>query len=137
MLRLRRTDHSPRLEMTPLIDVIFLLLTFFIYSLVLMVRADVLPVRLTPLVVGEQATGAAVNAVTVDRHGGLFYNREPVSAAELQQRMVELAEAGSDARLYIAVEAEGTTDRGPLLVNLLQQATAAGLTNIAIVGQQE
>ena len=34
---IRRNDHAARIEMLPLIDVIFLLLTFFIYSMVLMV----------------------------------------------------------------------------------------------------
>ena len=46
MRPLRRTDHDTRVEMMPLIDVGFLLLTFFIYAMVLMVRAEVLPVPL-------------------------------------------------------------------------------------------
>src|SRR5690606_8300025 len=45
----RRHDLAPRMEMIPLIDVIFLLLTFFIYSLALMVQAQVLPVALPPI----------------------------------------------------------------------------------------
>jgi biopolymer transport protein ExbD len=37
MQAVRHNDLSARIEMLPLIDVIFLLLTFFIYSMVLMV----------------------------------------------------------------------------------------------------
>ena len=46
MLTIRRTDHEMRIEIMPLIDVIFLLLTFFIYAMVLMVRAELLPVEM-------------------------------------------------------------------------------------------
>ena len=46
MFTIRRTDHEARVEIMPLIDVIFLLLTFFIYAMVLMVRAALLPVEM-------------------------------------------------------------------------------------------
>jgi len=39
LIRSNSDDWAPRIEMTPLLDVVFLLLTFFIFSLVLMVRA--------------------------------------------------------------------------------------------------
>ena len=38
MRPVRRHDHTPRVEMMPLIDVVFLLLTFFIYAMVVMVE---------------------------------------------------------------------------------------------------
>ena len=57
MRSIRRHDLAPRVEMMPLIDVVFLLLTFFIYSFVMMVRAEVLPVVLTPLGTGGRPTG--------------------------------------------------------------------------------
>ena len=46
MRALRRTEHETRIEMMPLIDVVFILLTFFIYAMVLVVGAEVLPVPL-------------------------------------------------------------------------------------------
>ena len=46
MLSIRRTVHETRIEIMPMIDVIFLLLTFFIYAMVLMVRAELLPVEM-------------------------------------------------------------------------------------------
>ena len=44
--KLRTSLHEPRLEMTPLLDVVFLLLTFFAFSMLVMVRADVVDVDL-------------------------------------------------------------------------------------------
>ena len=40
MRALRRPDFDARIEIMPLIDVVFLLLTFFIYAMVLMIRAE-------------------------------------------------------------------------------------------------
>ena len=135
MRAVRRNDLAPRVEMMPLIDVIFLLLTFFIYSLIVMVRAEVLPVRLTTLGAGGQAAAQDVHAVTIDRRGRFFFNRDPVSAAELSGRLMELSKDPEHPRLYLAMEAEGDVDRGPLFVHLLERVKAAGITNFAIVGQ--
>jgi biopolymer transport protein ExbD len=40
------TVTEPRFELAPLLDVIFLLLTFFLYSQVLLTRVDILPINL-------------------------------------------------------------------------------------------
>ena len=42
----RRQPIEPRLELTPLIDVVFLLLTFFVFAMVLSARLEVTDVRL-------------------------------------------------------------------------------------------
>ena len=40
MLRLRRSEPQISIELMPLIDVIFLILTFFVYAMVMMVRLE-------------------------------------------------------------------------------------------------
>ncbi len=76
MFRIRREYRSARLEMTPLIDVVFLLLTFFIYSFVVMVDARVAPMRLTPLATGGPAGPGAAQWVSIDAAGRYALNRE-------------------------------------------------------------
>lgn len=134
--------------MLPMIDVIFLLLTFFIYSMVMMVRADVLPVQLVPVRSGTQAQPADIAAVTIDRAGRYYLNREPVSPDELDQRLAELAQRDQPPKLFLAMEeAAGTdaadaggdepVDRGPLLIGLIEQVRAAGLTDFSVVGPRQ
>ena len=137
MRTLRRNDLSPRVEMVPLIDVIFLLLTFFIYSMAVMVRAEILPVTLTALGSGQRADAAQVHAVTIDSAGQLFYNRKPIAPDELQQTLESLAHAPQPPTLYVAMQSDGTTDRGPVLIRLIQQVRATGLEDFVIVGQPE
>jgi biopolymer transport protein ExbD len=56
MLRARRTSVAPSVEITPLIDVVFLLLTFFVFALILTVRMDATDIRLPEVRSGDQAT---------------------------------------------------------------------------------
>ena len=120
-----------------MIDVIFLLLTFFIYSLVLMVKARVLPVELTPITAGQTAQPQQIVALTIDRGGDLFWDREPVDTAALPQRLAQLMTEQPSATLFLAMESRGVTDRGPLLLKLIETVRASGLERFVIVGQDE
>ncbi|MCE9589873.1 MAG: biopolymer transporter ExbD [Planctomycetes bacterium] len=137
MRRIRRTENAPRVEMTAMIDVVFLLLVFFIYSMVMMIRADVLPVRLTTIATGKQAKPEAVEAITIDKNGALFLNRKPIQFTELDAALAALAGAPNHAKLYVAMEAQSNSDRGPLLINLIERIRAAGIDDFAIVGQHQ
>lgn len=117
-----------------MIDVIFLLLTFFIYCMVLMIRADVLPVKLTPITTGAAATPEKVEAITIDKSGVLFFNRQKVGYEELDARLAALAKDGSRGRVYVALEAEGASDRGPVLLNMIERLRAAGIHDFVFVG---
>ena len=135
MRAIRRDDLAPRVEMMPLIDVIFLLLTFFIYSLIVTVRAEVLPVTLTTLTTGKQATPTQVQAITIDHEGQLYLNREPVTGQDLSTRLVSLSDLPDPPSLYVAMEAQGSTDRGPILLDVIERVRAAGIDDFVIVGQ--
>ncbi len=159
----RRTDFTPRVEMVPLIDVVFLLLTFFIYSLAVMVQAEILPVELTPLTTGERAAPDAFAAITIDRAGALYLNREPIESPALDAELQRMAEQADPPKLFLAMqeaaepaaneaaiegEAERDTtagegeieqdaravDRGPLLIELIERVRRAGLSDFSIVG---
>lgn len=139
MLRLRThysTTHEPRMEMTPLLDVIFLLLTFFIYSIVLTVRAQVMPVKLPALTTGQTAgDDVKVAGVTVDAKGGLFLNRQPVTHQELEAKLGELARQPQPPAFYLAIDAgQGEIDRGPLLIEMIELFRKLRIDNLNIVG---
>ena len=129
----RHRDLSPRVELLPLIDVIFLLLTFFIYSMVLMVHARLLPVQMVPVAPGTTATGP-LQVLTIDRDGRYHLNGEPLSIELLGERLAEVAGGADQPTLYIAVEDRGQIDRGPLLIELIGQVQALGIHNIAFIG---
>jgi biopolymer transport protein ExbD len=134
MRTLRRNDHSPRVEMMPLIDVIFLLLTFFMYSMLVMDYSQVLPVSLVGVGTGRRPANPVIESVTIDRAGDYFVNRERVDRAQLVTYLDHLAADPAKPMLYLSIEAQGDVDRGPLFISLLERVREAGITNFAIVG---
>lgn len=134
MRALRRTDHAPRLELMPLIDVIFLLLTFFIYNLLISAPLEKLPVRFTDVATGERASGP-ITSVTLDQRGDFFWGKDRVTTDELDRRLAEFAVNADDAPLYLVVDAVGDKDRAPLLIGLIERVKNAGVKNMIFVGQ--
>lgn len=109
MIRVRRTSSEPRVEMAPLIDVVFLLLTFFVFSLVLLTRVSVMDLDLPTLGSGGQSETPQAIIVAVDSQGMVFVNGEPVGPASAQGE--PLAETTRAALLQsISAAAEGADD---------------------------
>lgn len=81
-----RTWKKPRIEMLPLIDVVFLLLVVFLYAMLSMAVHRGLPVSL-PSSRAAEPEQAMTLSVTVRQQQGrdmaLFVNREPVALADL------------------------------------------------------
>ncbi len=122
--------------MTPLMDVIFLLLTFFIYTLVMTVRAQVMPVVLPALSTGQAPEKEVeIAALTVDRQGRFFLNQKPVTQADLEARLKELAAQPKPPQFFLAIDAQpGETDRGPLLIELIETFRRLNIQSFNIVG---
>ena len=122
MLRIRRPEDELRIEIMPLIDVIFLLLTFFIYAMVLMIRADLLPMKLQAYASGEPATPTPAAAISIMLDGSIHFNREPVALEDVLGRIKQAQQEDPETVIYVALEdGDGTVDRGPLLTALWDQ----------------
>ncbi len=139
-VHLRRPSHEARLELTPLLDVIFLLLTFFIYSQVLLIRPYILPVALPQVTAGQTAEPAEVWGVTLDRRGKLYLNEQPTTLVTLTQRLAELGEQSPNdrPRIYVAVEdvppgQPAGVDRGLMLIQLMDKLRAQGIDEYGLV----
>lgn len=134
MKAIRRTDHEMRIEMMPLIDVIFLLLTFFIYAMVLMIRAELLPMDLPEYASAEPARPSPAITVSLDREGRLNVDREPVVVEDVLPRIRAAVDAEPATVVYLAAEAEGDLDRLPTFLDLYDRLANAGL-DLRLVGK--
>ena len=135
MRAIRRTDYAPRLEMMPLIDVIFLLLTFFIYNLLISVPLEMLPMQFADVSTGLAAGSEKFKTVTLDRRGDFYFGRDKVSNTELDQRLRALAADPARPMLYLVVDAKGDVDRAPLVIKLIELVKEAGVKKVTFVGQ--
>lgn len=135
MRRLRRSRWEPRIELTPLIDIMVFLMTFFIYSLVLMVRVDIVPMELKSFSNSESATPAPAATVSIDLEGNIYFNRETVALEDVARRLIEERDKEPRTIFYLAV-AEGRTDvdRAPLLQDILTRVHGVGVP-VVLVGR--
>ncbi len=122
-----------RLELTPLIDVVFLLLTFFVFALVLMVRADVLDVKLPELGAGRSADRTPAITIVIDEDGTLFVEGEATELAGVGDRVRALrSERGESAPVLLAVDERG---RAGDLIKLADTLNAEGIAEFSIIGR--
>ena len=134
MRAIRRTEHEARIEMMPLIDVVFLLLTFFIYAMVLMVRAEVLPVPLESYESGAAAEPRSSISVTIAVDGNIYVGQTVVSLEDVAQTVNMKLVENPSAAIYLVVEdGEAMADRGPLLTGTWDQLRLTDL-EIFLVG---
>ncbi len=132
MVRFRRSSPEVRFEMTPLIDVVFLLLTFFIFALVLMVRANVLDVQLPEVGSGPAAEGITVT-IAIDRENQLFVDGEPVERVTLVEAVRAAMADSPDARLVIAADQASASG---VLISLADLLGREGLGSFSIIGTE-
>lgn len=131
-MKLQRRRGGLRVELTPLIDVIFLLLTFFVFSLVLMVRADVLDVSLPTLGTGRPASSGPVVTVAIDESGTTFVNGEAVALDALVDRVRAEQEVDPDTALVLAIDERSEAGT---LVRVAERLAGAGLGEFTILGR--
>lgn len=137
MLKLRRQETEPRIELMPLIDVIFLILTFFIYAMVLMVRVDMLPVPLESYASSEEPKPTPAVGITLRLDGSIYVGHDQVTVDTVLPVLKEALDAEPGTIVYMVMEAgNGTVDRGPLMTSLWDRLHLAGI-DIQLVGQDK
>lgn len=116
----------------PLIDVVFLLLTFFIFALVLMVRADLMDIRAPGLQSGRPAAPGSAITVVVDAEGEFYVDGEAAAPEELIERIEARRAANPEARLFVAADEES---RSGALLDVIDRLMEADLGDFSIVGR--
>lgn len=78
---------SPQINIVPMIDVIFAILTFFIVSSLFLTRNEGLPVNLPTAITAIAQQQPTSLTVSIDATGQLFLNKEPIKIENLQQQI--------------------------------------------------
>lgn len=130
----RRGIAAPRLEMMPLIDVVFLLLVVFIYSMVTMVRSYVIPVDLPQFGSGETRDLPTVLVVSLEKDGRLLVGGEEADLDAMKERVSMLRDANPE--LEVLVNADAAAPHGDV-VRIFDRIRAAGQERVLIVGRPD
>ena len=119
-------EKKARVEMLPLIDVVFLLLVFFIYAMLSMVLHRGLKVDL-PAVGSSSIEHSDYIAITIDADNNLFLDKEPTHIEGLADRV--LARRGAETK-PVFINGDQKADLG-LAIELLDDLKKAGIAEVS------
>ncbi len=135
-MKLGRKRARARLEMLPLMDIVFLLLVFFIYAMMSMAVHRALPLNL-PASRAAEADKSVSLALSVRADGALYLDKEPVPLEELAA-LLELKKvvAADPEDFSVQVFADGSLSYQDLY-RVLDQLKVAGVKKIALQADSE
>jgi biopolymer transport protein ExbD len=126
-------SRSPRIEILPLIDVVFLLLVVFIYAMLSMAVHRGMPVALPTSTTAQPDTHAVV-AVTVTVDGDIFVDQEPVALEDLKMALERLAAEDKETGVLLFADRQLPYQA---LFRVLDQVRRAGLHRISLQAEPE
>jgi biopolymer transport protein ExbD len=124
----RRAPQKARIEIIPMIDIIFFLLVFFMISTLSMTINQGLPVNLPKAATAQKDLRESLN-ITVTRDGELFLNKEPIALQDLSQRVKSGLD--KDPELLAIINADDQTFHGAI-VEIMDAMRLAGISRLAI-----
>lgn len=129
--RKRREDIRP--ELTPMVDVVFLLLIFFMISTTFVEQPGIsvdLPESTSQQVEREPEE----IKVYLDEEGQIYLKEEPVSLGQLQNRLAEMGDEASTTTFFLMADSEA---RHGLVVRIMDAAKEAGFLKLAVATEKK
>lgn len=117
-----------RIEMLPLIDIVFLLLVFFIYAMLSMAVHRGLPVVL-PLSETADETLKKSISVTLTADGAVFVEENRVSQGSLREELKKYIPSGSDAGVLLFADREVSYEQ---MFGVMDEIKMAGINKICL-----
>ncbi len=118
-----------RIEIIPLIDIVFFLLATFVMVSMSMVQNQGVAVRLPSASTTEQLPRESAVTVSVDRDGGFFIDKTPTTLADLAFELRNRKEKFPDLRVFINADGEA---RFHGVVSILDETRKLGISRVAI-----
>ena len=126
--RPRKQSLPPQLMLSPMIDMIFLLLVFFIVSTMYMSEIKTIPIRL-PVAQNSETVSKSYFAVTVKKDGVLYLEDNKIEMKQLVANAA--AESKRDAAFSVIIRADGEANY-KTVIKLMDELKGAGVTRFGL-----
>ncbi|MFT6194007.1 MAG: biopolymer transport protein ExbD [Cognaticolwellia sp.] len=127
----QNTDDNVEIDMTPMLDVVFILLIFFIVTASFVKEAgiDVNRPEAATAVKKEQAN----ILVAISDKGEIWINKRQVDVRSVQANIERLKAENPRGTVVIQADKKATTD---VLIKVMDSARAAGVYDVSIAAQE-
>lgn len=126
--RPRKQSLPPQLMLSPMIDMIFLLLVFFIVSTMYMSEIKTIPIRL-PVAQNSETVSKSNFAVTVKKDGVLYLEDNKIEMKQLVANAA--AESKRDAAFSVIIRADGEANY-KTVIKLMDELKGTGVTRFGL-----
>ncbi|MEW6355392.1 MAG: biopolymer transporter ExbD [Planctomycetota bacterium] len=128
--QIQQQEGELELDMTPMIDCVFLLLIFFIFSTKFPKQEGKLEASL-PSARGATKTASTIVVIEITDNGKLMVNDQPYSPDELAGLLAKLAALDPEQPVIISGDAQA---RHQWIVDALNACAKANITRISFTG---
>jgi biopolymer transport protein ExbD len=130
--RFRKSDAEAGIELAPLIDMVFILLIFFMVTTTFVKDHQIDLQRPTAASATRSSTKSL--RVTVDRNGGAFVDGEPVRPWVLQNRVRQLLDFHPEGQVLVIADRQLESGK---LVEVVDQIRLAGARDVGVATDRE
>ena len=128
-LRIHSKRKSPRIEIIPLIDIMFFLLATFVMVSTAMINNRGIAVSLPTAETGAREQRKDYISLTVSASGEYFIDKQKVESKDLSSQLLAIKNKNPDPKVFI--NGDKNADVGSL-VNALDQVRKAGISKVAL-----
>ena len=130
--RYRGGDQPQQIDISPLIDMVFILLIFFMVSSTFVKDMDIDIQR--PSAASAEPSSTKAVRVYVDARGEAFLDGQPVRTWMIQSRLRDRLAALSDKTVLVVADAKVPAGK---LVEVVDQCRLAGADEVAVATDEE
>ena len=127
-------NHEARIEIIPLIDIMFFLLAAFMLVSLSMVNLKSVKVNLPTATTATTDSSRELINLSIDRTGAIFFDRQPVGPNELSQRLVSWRSTNDNVRVFISGDQEA---RHGDVIRVLDLVRSVGIEKVAFEIREE
>lgn len=124
----RREIKAPEIMLSPMIDMIFLLLVFFIISTMYMSEIKTMPIRL-PVARNSETVSKSNFNVTIKKDGSIYLDETQTNMEQLVANAA--VESKRDSSFSVIIRCEGKAEYR-LVVALMDKLKGAGVTRFGL-----
>jgi biopolymer transport protein ExbD len=124
-----RSRKHARIEIIPLIDIIFFLLATFVMVSLSMVQNKGIPVNLPVAASGTPQDRKEFTTITVTEKGEVFYDKQPIALEDLDGALKSLLAGNPEPKVFINGDAKAEFGKA---IEVLDHVRKMGITKIAI-----
>ncbi len=126
--RRKRVITPPEIMLSPMIDMIFLLLVFFIVSTMYMSEIKTIPIRL-PVAQNAETVSKSNFSVTIKKDGTIFLDEDEIAIDQLVANAA--MESKRDSSFSVIIRADGDADY-KLVIQMMDKLKGAGVTRFGL-----